>query len=336
MPLAASRDSRQQRFLRRRTAGLCAVFSSATMLPHWDELLQVEVSVGHYGNRAEGSCKAATTATQHGRPIYDGNRYYYLPWFDTKPVVALTSSWEDMSHRWDVLNALQAVHDRLVRGAWGHCGGICCMFPSPSAIQPHAHWQEHNLASLRRLRAHDADWDEAGKRLLRDLLEGCKKVLLGLEAQATVTVLDGHLRAARVQLLQQLESAARDARPSYFQLRCYIFQAMDLAPGGAKDTADPVAHVSFVHLSQSTRVLEGTLEPRWDQTLLFERVLLHGDPQGARAEPPPVVVEVFDQDGGGAGTFLGRSVCRPAVCLDVGGRRLPRLHHTSGLDGPGE
>ncbi|XP_068518186.1 fer-1-like protein 5 [Anas acuta] len=86
-------------------------------------------------------------------------------------------------------------------------------------------------------------------------------------------------------------------RPSYFQLRCYLFQALELAPHGTKTTADPIAHVSFVHVSQSTRVLARTLDPRWDQALLFHRVLLYGDPRGVRDEPPAVVVEVFDKEG---------------------------------------
>ncbi|KAK4808335.1 hypothetical protein QYF61_024214 [Mycteria americana] len=146
-------------------------------------------------------------------------------------------------------------------------------------------------------------------------------------------------------------------QPHFFQLRCYLFQALELAPRGTKATADPVAHVSFVHVSRSTRVLPGTLDPLWDQTLLFHRVLLYGDPRGVRDEPPAVVVEVFDQDGGvrhpgvggthgwggnprpsdalqGAGAFLGRSVCTPDVWLDVGRRRSPRLRRYP-LGGPG-
>ncbi|XP_014814982.1 PREDICTED: fer-1-like protein 5 [Calidris pugnax] len=114
-------------------------------------------------------------------------------------------------------------------------------------------------------------------------------------------------------------------RPNFFQLRCYVFQALELAPRGTKTTADPVAHVSFLHVSQSTRALPGTLDPLWDQTLLFHRVLLYGDPRGVQEEPPVVVVEVFDQDRGGAGGFLGRTICTPDVWLDVGRRRPPRL-----------
>lgn len=44
-----------------------------------------------------------------------GNHYYYLPWADTKPVVILTSYWEDISHRLDSVNALLFIADRLVR-----------------------------------------------------------------------------------------------------------------------------------------------------------------------------------------------------------------------------
>lgn len=125
-------------------------------------------------------------------------------------------------------------------------------------------------------------------------------------------------------LQDPLPPPASPTGPSYFQLRCYLFQALELVPHGTKTTAggtpplpgtpdppsrhpgvlmvgaaptDPVAHVSFVHVSQSTRVLARTLDPRWDQALLFHRVLLYGDPRGVRDEPPAVVVEVFDKEG---------------------------------------
>ncbi|OPJ86915.1 fer-1-like protein 5 [Patagioenas fasciata monilis] len=119
--------------------------------------------------------------------------------------------------------------------------------------------------------------------------------------------------------------AVDEAGPNFFQLRCYIFQALELAPRATKATADPVAHVSFVHVSQSTRVLPGTLDPLWDQTLLFQRVLLYGDPQGVQDEPPMVVVEVFDQDGGvlawGLRGLQG-GVRAPSLELQCGGQTL--------------
>ncbi|KAM6113295.1 fer-1-like protein 5 [Phoenicopterus ruber ruber] len=110
-------------------------------------------------------------------------------------------------------------------------------------------------------------------------------------------------------------------RPNFFQLRCYIFQALELGPCGTKATAE--------HPGAAWHP-----GPLWDQTLPFSRVLLYGDPRGVRDEPPAVVVEVFDQDGGGASGFLGRSVCTPDVWLDVGRRRPPRLRRYP-LGGPG-
>lgn len=43
-----------------------------------------------------------------------GNHYYYLPWADTKPVVILTSFWEDIGHRLDSVNILLFIAERLV------------------------------------------------------------------------------------------------------------------------------------------------------------------------------------------------------------------------------
>lgn len=52
-----------------------------------------------------------------------GNRYHYLPWYDAKPVVAVTSIWEDAGHRWDAANLLQNMAQRLVSThGWGRRG----------------------------------------------------------------------------------------------------------------------------------------------------------------------------------------------------------------------
>ncbi|XP_076214866.1 fer-1-like protein 5 [Aptenodytes patagonicus] len=647
--------ARVQRHLPRRRFGLCGVFYSATMVPAGPELLRFELSLGNYGDTGDVTCKPAASVTPHGCPLFDGNRYHYLPWYGDKPVAAVTSSWEDAGHRWDALNLLRATCRRL----------------------------ERNVAELRGARG-DTRGD-VGRRLLRQLAQDCGRALPRLEAQPTPTPLDAHLRAARLHLLRHVAAAAAvppragwdtllpvaegwlgrvaalavepqvgvpdallwllrgerrvacarvpaadlmfsrsgpgacgrlcgriqtlflvgsgdiraqlrlrlwlgrvtdsgdlprhlegtlrvyaetyenqtkllgkwgprgllgrpgfsdsagkaglprhrirppkgwrwdgpwtvepqrrllldtetnvgevleevyenesrrlggewgpaavastDAsgaavppkeevacpqgwhvtdgwrvdvtgavdeagewvsplgtlvwhspeaaagaeaweygslwgcrfhlrprvgdvcrrrcwhrrmvpaqpppvaplfllegspgtedpaeeddpaaaerqprgssrtppqqpvplilctfpKPNFFQLRCYIFQALELAARGTKATADPVAHVSFVDVSQSTRALPGTLDPLWDQTLLFHRVLLYGDPRGVRDEPPAVVVEVFDQDRGAAGGFLGRSVCTPDVWLDVGRRRPPRLRRYP-LGGPG-
>lgn len=53
-----------------------------------------------------------------------GNIYHYVPWYNTKPVVAVTSYWEDVSVRMNCLNLLHFTRDRLVSGARGVHGRI--------------------------------------------------------------------------------------------------------------------------------------------------------------------------------------------------------------------
>lgn len=44
-----------------------------------------------------------------------GCHYYFLPWGNVKPVVVLSSEWEDIRPRIEALNMLLDVIDRLVR-----------------------------------------------------------------------------------------------------------------------------------------------------------------------------------------------------------------------------
>lgn len=44
-----------------------------------------------------------------------GCHYYYLPWGNVKPVVVLSSEWEDIRPRIEALNMLLLITERLVR-----------------------------------------------------------------------------------------------------------------------------------------------------------------------------------------------------------------------------
>lgn len=61
-------------------------------------------------------------------------------------------------------------------------------------------------------------------------------------------------------------------------------------------SSDPYAIVSFLHQSQKTVTQRNTLNPTWDQTLIFYEVEIFGDPETTAANPPNVVVELYDQD----------------------------------------
>lgn len=59
---------------------------------------------------------------------------------------------------------------------------------------------------------------------------------------------------------------------------------------------DAYAIVSFLHQSQKTVTVRNTLNPTWDQTLIFYEVEIFGDPDVTMVNPPNVVVELYDQD----------------------------------------
>uniref|UniRef100_G3TG62 Dysferlin n=2 Tax=Elephantidae TaxID=9780 RepID=G3TG62_LOXAF len=104
-----------------------------------------------------------------------------------------------------------------------------------------------------------------------------------------------------------------------YHLRCYMYQARDL-PAMDKDSfSDPYAIVSFLHQSQKTVVVKNTLNPTWDQTLIFYEVEIFGEPDSVAEQPPSIVVELYDHDTYGADEFLGRCICQPSL------ERMPRL-----------
>ncbi|XP_058476456.1 myoferlin-like [Solea solea] len=102
-----------QKYQRRRKYCLCAVFHSATMIQEPGEPIQFEISIGNYGNKLDATCKPLASTTQYSCAVFDGNHYYYLPWANTKPVVVVTSYWEDISHRLDSVNIILFIAHRL-------------------------------------------------------------------------------------------------------------------------------------------------------------------------------------------------------------------------------
>uniref|UniRef100_A0A673A8M9 Myoferlin n=1 Tax=Sphaeramia orbicularis TaxID=375764 RepID=A0A673A8M9_9TELE len=110
-----------------------------------------------------------------------------------------------------------------------------------------------------------------------------------------------------------------------YHLRVYIYQARNLASMDKDSFSDPYAHISFLHVSKTTEKLQATLNPTWDQTLIFNDVQIYGDPQSIASRPPDVVMEFYDHDQVGKDELLGRSVCRPMVKLNPGMEQTPRL-----------
>uniref|UniRef100_A0A452E0D7 Fer-1 like family member 5 n=1 Tax=Capra hircus TaxID=9925 RepID=A0A452E0D7_CAPHI len=166
--------------------GLCVIFLSCTMMPDFKDLIQFEVSIGHYGNKMDLSYKPLVSTTQYSPAIYDGNIYHYVPWYNTKPVVAVTSFWEDVSFRMNCLNLLQFTRDRL----------------------------KANLDTLKSMRnPRDPALLPQWEKLLRELVEDCKRPLPCMTSQPKATDLDKNRWKLRRLLLQELAQKAKQAPP---------------------------------------------------------------------------------------------------------------------------
>ncbi|XP_038615801.1 fer-1-like protein 5 [Tachyglossus aculeatus] len=171
-----------ERHLARHKYGLGAIFFSSTMMPAFKGLVRFEVSIGHYGNQMDATYSPLASTTQSSQVVFDGNAYHYLPWSDTKPVVAVTSFWEDVSYRMDALNVLHAIHTRLKTNL--------------EALKAIRNPKDPRLPSLR-------------EKLLADLRADCSHPLPSPKGQTSATALDQHLRQLRGLLLQELAQEAK-------------------------------------------------------------------------------------------------------------------------------
>ncbi|KGL84646.1 Dysferlin, partial [Tinamus guttatus] len=172
-----------ERYLRRRKYCLFAAFYSATMLQDVDDAVQFEVSIGNYGNKFDTTCLPLASTTQYSRAVFDGCHYYYLPWGNVKPVVVLSSYWEDISYRTDAQNLLQRAAERL----------------------------EANLETIHvalKASRSQGDLDSLLAQLLDDIIADCSQKLPDVVGRPSSTHLDQHLHRVRSAHLEQMLRAA--------------------------------------------------------------------------------------------------------------------------------
>ncbi|KAF7395677.1 hypothetical protein HZH68_009727 [Vespula germanica] len=106
-------------------------------------------------------------------------------------------------------------------------------------------------------------------------------------------------------------------RSSYFQLRAHIFQGQ-FEPGmDASALLDPYIHVTFLGYTLSTSVIRQSLDPLWDESLIFPVIKIHGTKEYIKIMPPKIVLQVFDRDICGMKEFCGRCIAVPLVKLST-------------------
>ncbi|XP_019953049.2 myoferlin [Paralichthys olivaceus] len=201
-----------QKYQRRRKYSLCAVFHSACMLQEPGEPIQFEVSIGNYGNKLDSTCKPLASTTRYSFAVFDGNHYYYLPWANTKPVVILTSYWEDISHRLDSVNVLLSVAEKLESHLTSLKTAILAKMPDPRLVEI---------------------WLKLINHMIEDL-NGLK--LPVMEGQPNVTALDlqiKNLRDAAVanitQMATRMREEATDVRATVSDIEDWLDRIKQLA-----------------------------------------------------------------------------------------------------------
>ncbi|XP_037991605.1 dysferlin-like [Motacilla alba alba] len=174
---------RVEKYLRRRKYSLFAAFYSATMLQGVDGAIQFEVSIGNYGNKFDTTCLPLASTTQYSRAVFDGCHYYYLPWGNVKPVVVLSSYWEDIGHRMDAQNLLLYGAERLEANL------------------------ERVHVALKSNRS-PVELEALGSQLLDDVIADCSLKLPDVLGRASSTHLDQNLFRFRSTHLEQILKVA--------------------------------------------------------------------------------------------------------------------------------
>ncbi|XP_059701543.1 dysferlin isoform X8 [Haemorhous mexicanus] len=193
---------RVEKYLRRRKYSLFAAFYSATMLQGVDGAIQFEVSIGNYGNKFDTTCLPLASTTQYSGAVFDGCHYYYLPWGNVKPVVVLSSYWEDISHRMDAQNLLLYGAERL-----------------------EANLEKVHVA-LKSNRS-PVELEALGSQLLDDVIADCSLKLPDVLGKASSTHLDQNLFRFRSTHLEQILKVALRLKHENSSLSQILDQAED-------------------------------------------------------------------------------------------------------------
>ncbi|NXD33068.1 FR1L6 protein, partial [Copsychus sechellarum] len=113
--------------------------------------------------------------------------------------------------------------------------------------------------------------------------------------------------------------------PHLFQLRAHMYQARGLIAADSTGLSDPFAKVTFTSRCQTTKIIPQTLSPTWNQTLLFNSIVLHGDKEEIAQFPPEIVIELYDDDAVGKAEYIGSTVAAPVVRLAHQSYEPPKL-----------
>ncbi|CAJ0931431.1 unnamed protein product, partial [Mesorhabditis belari] len=121
---------------------------------------------------------------------------------------------------------------------------------------------------------------------------------------------------------------------SQWQLRVYIFWAKDLLPLTKDFSSRAFVRVSYLHSTKQTAVVDRTANPVFNETLIFDKLLIPGAHHVITDCPPSVFVEVKGERHDDSECFMGCFTAAPTVICSATDRRASmrwmKLHFGSG------
>ncbi len=72
--------------------------------------------------------------------------------------------------------------------------------------------------------------------------------------------------------------------------------ARNLIASDETGLSDPFARILIRDHIGKTTIVKETLNPIWDETVIFEEITFYATVEMIKANPPPIVVEIFDWD----------------------------------------